>query len=241
MAKDRVGVKRAHLPEQVVDLDDADHYSDTSRIKGLSDGVFSIAMTLLAFTLIEHLPGDDVAAMTAAGFVDSFGPSLLLYGMSFVILGTYWVGHAIQFHYIVRSDRPLMVRTVIFLMFVSIVPFSTAFLARYPTDRIAIAVYCANLALAGIANLGTLLHATKDPLMLHRVMDRRIFRGVRAAFLTGPILYVIAFLVSLASATAAFVVCVAVPILTFFPNPFWGRVYARLVGNRDADGAAEPR
>jgi len=222
---------RLHLPESVKHLDDADHYSDTSRIKSLSDGVFSIAMTLLAFTLIVDLPG---APYAGGDFLGAFGLKLVVYAMSFVVLGVYWISHAIQFHYVVRADRPLMVRTIVFLVFVSLVPFSAHYLGTFTTDRLAIALYCADLALCGVALASMLLYATKDPLMLHPVMDRRIFRGLRAAYLAGPILYVLAFVVSIVSTRVAFFICVAVPIVTFFPNPFWGKIFARAVGNRAA-------
>jgi uncharacterized membrane protein len=222
---------RSHIPERVVDLDDADHYSDTSRIKGLSDGVFAIAMTLLAFTLIEGMPAE---AYTWDGFTHEFGTSLLVYAMTFIVLGVYWISHAIQFHYVIRADRPLMVRTVLFLVFVSLVPFTATYLGRFPDDRLAIGLYCADLALCGVALVGALLYATKDPLMLHRVMDQRILRALRAAYLSGPLLYLLAFLVALASPRIGFFLCISVPIITFFPNPFWGRIYARVIGNRAA-------
>jgi uncharacterized membrane protein len=224
---------RAHLPEMVVHLDSVEHYSSNHRIVGLSDGVLAIAMTLLSLHLIEDLPHADLP-LSARGFFDHYGVLLLIYAMSFVILGVYWVGHAIQFHYVIRADRPLMVRTVLFLFFVSLVPFTTGYLGRAPFDEVAIGLYCSNLMLCGLALQWTLLHATKDPLMLHHAMDRRIFRGVRAAYLAGPILYALAFVVSLFSVVAGFAICVSVPILTFFPNPFWGRVYARFIGNRQA-------
>ena len=222
---------RAHLPERVEDLDHPDHYSGTHRIAGLSDGVMAIAMTLLSLALIEDLPHDH---LSFGEFLDHYGLLLVIYGMSFVILGVYWVSQAIQFHYVVRADRPLMVRTVIFLFFVSLVPFSTGYLGRFPFDRVAIGVYCLNLALCGLALLLTLFHATKDPLMLHRVMDQRIFRALRAVYTMGPAAYALAFVASFADVRLAFGLCVAVPVLTFFPNPFWGRVYARLIGNRRA-------
>lgn len=222
---------RPHLPETVVHLDHAEHYSDTSRIKGLSDGVFSIAMTLLAFTLIVDVKQ---GALSPSEFVRTFGFQILVYGMTFIVLGVYWISHAIQFHYVVRADRPLMVRTVLFLVFVSLVPFSANYLGKFPDDHLAIGIYCANLALCGVALLLTLLYATRDPLLLHRVMDRRILRALRAAYLSGPLLYFVAFLVSIMSTRAGFITCVAVPIITFFPNPFWGRFYARVVGNRQA-------
>lgn len=224
---------RAHLPETVVHLDDVEHYSGNHRIAGLSDGVMAIAMTLLSLLLIEHLPAEP-HHLDVGAFVEEYGAKLVVYAMSFIILGVYWVGHAIQFHYVVRADRPLMVRTVLFLFFVSLVPFSTGYLGRVLYDRVAIGLYCLNLMLCGVALQSTLVHATKDPLMLHRAMDRRIFRGIRAGYLSGPILYAVAFVLSFVNVHVAFAMCVAVPLLTFFPNPFWGRVYARVVGNRQA-------
>lgn len=225
------GDKRAHLPEKVVDLDDVEHYSGNHRVAGLTDGVMAIAMTLLALPLIEHIP---TTSMHVDEFLAHYGYLLVVYAMSFIILGVYWIGHAIQFHYVIRADRPLMVRTVLFLIFVSLVPFSTGYLGNAKGDATAIWFYCLNLILCGIALQSTLQHATKDPLMLHRAMDRRIFRGIRAAYLTGPILYALAIAVSFVNVWAAFAICVAVPILTFFPNPFWGRIFARFVGNRKA-------
>ncbi|MCA1812327.1 MAG: DUF1211 domain-containing protein [Halobacteriales archaeon] len=216
--------QRPHIPAVVTDLDDTDHYSGTHRIAGLSDGVFSIAMTLLALPLIEELPRT-AQPLAFQAFLDAFLTPILVYAMSFIILGTFWIGHSIQFHYVVRSDRPLMVRTVLFLVFVSLLPFSTAYLSRFEEDHVAIALYCANLALCGVALHSSLIYATKDPKLLHRVFDKRIFRGLRISFLLGPTLYTLAFAVSLMSTRAAFLLCILVPILTFFPNPFWGKAW----------------
>jgi uncharacterized membrane protein len=224
MAESRVMRNRPHIPERVVELDDQAHYSDNSRIKSLSDGVFSIAMTLLAFSLLSSMPE---RAETPAQFWGTFSTPLLVYAMSFVLLGSYWVAHAIVFHYIVRSDRPLMVTTVVYLLFVSLVPFTTTYLGKFSGDRLAIALYCVDLILCGLALLQMLLYATRDPLMINPVFDRRIFRGTSVAFAVAPILFALALAVAMVSPAAGFVICVAVPILTFFPNPFWGRLYRR--------------
>lgn len=221
----------AHIPDKVVDLDDESHYSDTHRIKGLADGVFSIAMTLLVLELA--VPESHDVGERLAHFEHVLLWKMLVYAMSFVVLGTYWVGHSVAFHYVVRADRPLMVWTVVFLLFVSLVPFSTAFLGTYPFDHLAIAVYCVNLILCGFTLAMGLSYATKDPLMLHRSFDRRIFRGTRTALLLGPGLFTVALALSFLSVTAAFVLCVAVPLLTFFPNPLWGKMYRRMAAGRE--------
>jgi uncharacterized membrane protein len=224
---ERAERQRPHIPHEVVDLDHHDHYSDTHRIKGLSDGVFAIAMTLLSISLLEHLP--ERALSLGELRADLLSP-LIVYAMTFIILGSYWVGHAIQFHYVVRSDRPLMVRTVVFLLFVGLVPISTLYLGKFVDDPIAIAIYAANLMLCGVGLFGTLLYATKDPKMLHAVFDRRIFRGASVSFVVGPVLYAVALVASFVDVRAALGLCIAVPILTFFPNPFWGRAWQWVVG-----------
>jgi uncharacterized membrane protein len=73
----------------------------TQRIEAVSDGVFSIAMTLLV----------------------------------------YWSAHATQFHYILKSDRNLTWINLFFLLFVSIIPFTTAFLSQHISFRFSIGVY----------------------------------------------------------------------------------------------------
>jgi len=235
-APSRIDTARPHIPDQVTSLDDVRHYSHVHRISGLADGVFSIAMTLLVLELVVPGHGSDAELLAK---LDDLYPKFLVYAMSFVILGAYWVGHAIQFHYVIRADRPLMVRTVMFLMLVSLVPFSTAFLGDNPTSRVTIGFYALNLALCGMLMHGMLLYATKDPLMLNDVFDKRIFRGVRIAYVLGPALYVVAFLVALVSPLAGFVICIAVPLLTFFPNPFWGKIYSRFTRRGLPDDPAD--
>jgi uncharacterized membrane protein len=193
--------------------------------------VFSIAMTLLVLELA--VPESRDVAERLAHFEHVLLWKMIVYAMSFIVLGSYWVGHSVAFHYIIRADRPLMVWTVLFLLFVALVPFSTAFLGTYPFDRLAIGVYCVNLVFCGLLLERGLAHATKDPLMLHRSFDRRIFRGTRTALLLGPGLFTVALAVSFVNAKAAFVLCVAVPLLTFFPNPLWGRMYRRMAAGRE--------
>ena len=67
------------------------------------------------------------------------------YTISFVILGVYWVGHHLQLAFIRTADRLLLWINMLFLLFVALVPFSTALLSEYTNQRVAIAVYGANL------------------------------------------------------------------------------------------------
>ena len=82
-------------------------------------------------------------------------PHLLTYLMSFLTLGIFWVGQQTQLNQFRRSDRDLTWIHLVFLLGVSLMPFSTMLLADYLTYRLAVAVYWLNIVL-----LGALLYAS---------------------------------------------------------------------------------
>jgi len=65
-------------------------------------------------------------------------PSLLTYFMSFLTLGIFWVGQQTQLNQLARSNRNLTWIHLIFLLAVSLTPFSTALLAAFITYRLAL-------------------------------------------------------------------------------------------------------
>jgi len=120
------------------------------RLAGISDGIFSVGMTLLVLGL-------GVPALRSAN-TDSnlwhdllkLGPSVLIYTMSFVTLGIFWVGQGTQLGRLARSNRNYAWLQLAFLFAVTLVPFSTALLARYPTLRVALVEYWLNIVLLGL-------------------------------------------------------------------------------------------
>jgi uncharacterized membrane protein len=119
------------------------------RLAALSDGVFAVAMTLLAPDLrapaVEaiHSEHDLGRALVA------LAPRLLMYMMSFLTLGIFWVGQQTQLNHLQRSDRSLTWIHLTFLFVVTVTPFSTALLAEYTQYRLALLVYWLNILLLG--------------------------------------------------------------------------------------------
>jgi uncharacterized membrane protein len=119
------------------------------RLAALSDGVFAVAMTLLALDLrapatqAVHSEHDLGRALLA------LAPRLLMYMMSFLTLGIFWVGQQTQLNHLQRSDRSLTWIHLAFLFVVTVTPFSTALLAEYTQYRLALLVYWLNIALLG--------------------------------------------------------------------------------------------
>jgi uncharacterized membrane protein len=75
------------------------------RLAALSDGIFGVAMTLLLLELhvpareLIHDEGDLRRALAA------LAPQLLVYLMSFLTLGIFWVGQQTQLNHLERSER----------------------------------------------------------------------------------------------------------------------------------------
>src|ERR1039457_4829730 len=80
----------------------------------------------------------------------ALSPRLLMYMMSFLTLGIFWVGQQTQLNYLDHSDRALSWIHILFLFMVSITPFSTMLLAEFTRYRIALLVYWLNILLLGV-------------------------------------------------------------------------------------------
>jgi uncharacterized membrane protein len=120
------------------------------RLEALSDGIFGVGMTLLVLDL--RLPAIEVihseqALLTS---LETILPQLVMYMMSFLTLGIFWVGQQTQLNHLQQSDRHLTWITLAFLFAVTLMPFSTKMLAEFPAYRAALLGYWFNIFLLGL-------------------------------------------------------------------------------------------
>ena len=126
----------------------------TQRIETLTDAVFAIVMTLLVLEL--RMPVRETIH-SEFDLWESFlhlKSELMTYFLSFMTLGLFWNGHTTQYEYIRRSDRNLFWMNIFFLMIVSLLPFTTSFLARHIEFRFAVGLYWLNIFLLGMLGYG---------------------------------------------------------------------------------------
>jgi len=120
------------------------HWFD--RVIMLSDGVFAIAITLLAFDL--HGPktwktlGDIWASLT---------PQLDAYALSFVVISVYWLAHRRFFAMILTVDAPVTVLNLIMMALVALVPAATAFVHGAGPLGPAMLIYSALVVAIGVS------------------------------------------------------------------------------------------
>jgi len=147
-----------------------------SRLAALSDGIFAVAMTLLVLDL--RVPVNEVAhperPLWSDGMAGSehevwhaladVGPHVLPYAISFMTLGIFWIGQQTQFNHIARTNRHLTWIHLSFLALISLMPFSTNFLAEYATARVPFILYWLNLLLLGLVLMASLGYAGRAEL-----------------------------------------------------------------------------
>lgn len=121
---------------------------DTGRLIAISDAVFGVAMTLLVLEIkVPEIEGNEAELATA--FI-ALLPKFLVYFLSFMTAGIFWMGQSAQFEHIKESDRNLSWITLLFLLFISTLPFTTAFLGDYIDHKFAIGLYWLNIFLLGL-------------------------------------------------------------------------------------------
>ena len=115
----------------------------TGRLQSLADGVFAVAMTVLALGLPDGAgAGHPVSAVLRAGL-----PHLLLYFVSMLALGALWFGHRNTYEYVVRTDHPHTWLSLAMLAFIPLVPWTVSVLAAHTSSPLALTVYNANLVI----------------------------------------------------------------------------------------------
>ncbi len=119
----------------------------TQRIEALTDGVFAIAMTLLVLEL--RLPEVESDASLAEALIH-LAPRIAGYVLSFLVLGAYWLGLHTQYTVLRGADRVLIWITIVFLMLISAVPFTTSLLSEHSSRPIAPAIYGLHLTATGL-------------------------------------------------------------------------------------------
>jgi uncharacterized membrane protein len=118
------------------------HWFD--RLIMLSDGVFAIAITLLAFNL--HGPAN---WKTVGDIWRSLGPQLDAYSLSFVVISVYWLAHRRFFAMIVTVDAPVTVLNLVMLALVALVPAATEFVHGAGPLQPAMLIYSALVVAIG--------------------------------------------------------------------------------------------
>jgi uncharacterized membrane protein len=138
-----------------------------------------------------------------------------------------------------RADRPLLWINILFLLWVALVPFSTALLGEYPKAWLAIGIYRANLI--GLTLALHWWYATAESRHVDPDIHPGLVRGAMYRTLMAPIVYLIAIALSFFNVEVSLILYALVPILYIFPariDVHWGDA---IIANRKPMRAMQNR
>lgn len=118
----------------------------TSRLEAFSDGVMAVILTIMVLE-IQVPEGHDLAALASSGL----GLSLLTYLLSFIYVGIYWNNHHHMFQITERITGGALWANLHLLFWLSLLPFTTAWMDESTFARIPVIIYGADLLALAVA------------------------------------------------------------------------------------------
>lgn len=197
---------------------DEDHALSTKRIESFSDGIFSVAATLLVLDLQIPTIITQMTNQVAWTTLYHLLPQTFSFAFSFFIICIFWGNHHEFFHALKRADSKLLWLNNFLLFWLVLLPFPTSFFGRFPLNTIAVIFYGGVLFMAAVSFslmsyyalfLGNLYdkHMSQEE---RRIEHRRSYWGV--------ILYGLSVILAPVSVYFSLVLFVVVPIIYFVPR-----------------------
>jgi uncharacterized membrane protein len=194
---------------------------DRSRLESFSDGVFSVAITLLALDLTISGPGGHSLLYK----LGHHWPAFVAYLISFFGIGIIWVNHHALMNNVVTVTRPLLYINLVLLAVVVAIPFSTSTMADYLTAggqdaHVAAALYAGIFELMGLAFSFVFEWMLRHDECLRDPLPAAAKNGARLRFYIGQIPYLVAIGVAFLSAWASVAIVGMVAVYYIFERTF---------------------
>ncbi len=140
------------------------------RLEAFSDGVIAVIITIMVLEL--KMPHD-------SGWpgLRQVTPTLLVYLLSFMFTGVYWVNHHELIGQLHRCNNRILWANLIWLFSLSLIPFFTSYVADHNMDAFSVAIYSACMLFAGMSFL--LLRYTVDCKLERESRNTAIAEGLR--------------------------------------------------------------
>jgi uncharacterized membrane protein len=180
----------------------------TARLEAFSDAVIAILMTIMVLEL-RAPDGTDAAALRP------LVPVFLAYALSFINLGIYWNNH----HHILQATERItggaLWANLHLLFWLSLFPFTTAWMSEHHFARLPTAVYGVDLLLAAVAYyvLQTVIVREQGPGSTLAAAIGRDRKGKAS-----PLLYITAIPLAFVNRWLAVALYVVVAVLWLIPD-----------------------
>jgi len=167
---------------------------NTDRLEALSDGIFAIAMTLLVFNISITGSGETNKSISQLLLDESH--TFFIFGLSFIILALFWILHHKQFHFIEKTNNIHIWTNIIFLMLISLMPFTSSLIGDYPNNLPARIFFNINLFLLGFLLYLNWIYASRNDQIREGALSKKEINKKEKTCMVLPSLAILAIAVS---------------------------------------------
>ena len=162
-----------------------------NRLENFSDGVFSIAATLLILNVkIPDTHRFNNQKLNINLLVSL--PHLATFAFSFIVIGVFWVAHHRIFSFVKIPDGTLLWLNIFYLLFVATIPFSASILSENPFLPTAILLYTVTLFIIALMHFILLHYLLRNEHLKHEALTEDLYRSAKKIAVIAPICYIIA-------------------------------------------------
>jgi uncharacterized membrane protein len=201
-----------------------------TRLEAFSDGVFAIVITLLVLELKPEGGGSGWQMFL------HIWPKLVVYALSFVLVGLYWVAHHNMLHFVEKTDRGFLWLNLLLLMVVAFIPYPTALLGATHADESSIWIYGVTLALTNIVGTGLWYYAARKRRLVSAGLSEEFVRFVYKLHLGPVLIYGVAMAMAPLWRPGSLVLIALVPLFYILPNPFLEKRIAPIAALQRGEG-----
>jgi uncharacterized membrane protein len=174
------------------------------RLAFFSDAIYAISLTLLVVGLDIPSIADTSSNQDLWDALDELQPEILMFFISFFVIGSFWLAHHRFVARLAAINRPLMLVTLGYLAFIAFLPFPSGLLGEYSDNSVAVALYA--LCIAVVASVEAVLFAlARRHSLLSVAPSDDVFRWGMVASLLPALLFLVSIPVAFVSPTLGIV------------------------------------
>jgi uncharacterized membrane protein len=173
-------------------------------VVSFGDAIFAFSITFMAVLIeIPNLPANLSQIEVIQSLVEDLGPRFAIYVISFFVIGLYWISYHQIFNHIEGSHGVIVWLNLVFLFFITIIPFVVNLQVDYGFYQVIFILYALVLTLGGLTLTLIWLHAMKNRLIDNTVGYTEIQNVLLESILL-PSVFVISILISIVDLQIAY-------------------------------------
>jgi uncharacterized membrane protein len=173
-------------------------------VVSFGDAIFAFSITFMAVLIeIPNLPANLSQTEVIQSLIEDLGPRFAIYVISFFVIGLYWISYHQIFNHIEGSHGGIVWLNLVFLFFITIIPFAVDLQVDYGFYQVIFILYALVLTIGGLMLTLIWLDARKNKLIDNTVSHTEIQNVLLESILL-PSVFVISILISIVDLQIAY-------------------------------------